>query len=48
MESPAVHILVMPVGTHTSGFLLSMYLGDEKPGHGVCMLSDLADKVNVL
>lgn len=48
MKSTAVNILVMPVGAHTHVFLLHIYLGDEMPGHGVCMLSNLADKVNGL
>lgn len=37
----------MPVDAYTHVFLLSIYLGGEMPGHGVWMLSNLADKVNV-
>lgn len=46
-KSTAVNILVMPVDAYTHVFLLSIYLGGEMPGHGVWMLSNLADKVNV-
>lgn len=48
MKSAAVNILVMPIGAHIHVFLLSMYLGDEMPGHGVYILPNLADKVNAL